>query len=145
MTKKTPLAILATLLLSAIAAFAASPAWETDYDAALAKAKSQGKPMMVEFTGSDWCPPCMMMAKKVFSKDSFTKEASADYVLVKLDFPRSDRALAQANDKYAKMFDVTGFPTIVILDSKGKKQTSFIASAYPSVKAMLAQLDAVKP
>ena len=74
--------------------------WETDVDAALALAAKENKSVMLEFTGSDWCPPCIMMGKKVFSKEEFVKAASKDYVLVHLDFPKKDKELAEKNQPY---------------------------------------------
>ena len=44
--------------------------WTTDLDEAFKKAKSENKSVLVEFTGSDWCPPCIAMRKNVFSKRS---------------------------------------------------------------------------
>ena len=76
-------------------AFAKAPAgWQTDVDAAIALAKKEGKSVMLEFTGSDWCPPCIMMKKEVFSKEEFFKAASKNFVLVHLDFPKADKELA---------------------------------------------------
>ena len=73
--------------------FANAPkGWETEVEAALVIAKKEKKSVMLEFTGSDWCPPCIMMGKKVFSKEEFVEAASKNYVLVHLDFPRRQRA-----------------------------------------------------
>lgn len=132
------------MLLGTTLAFGAGKGWETDYNTAIAKAKATGKPVLVEFTGSDWCPPCKMMEKKVFSKSAFIKAASKDFVLLVLDFPRSDRALAKANEPYAEKYGVTGFPSVVILDPSGKKKDLFIASQYPSIDGMLAKVRASK-
>jgi len=54
---------IASLILATAATAGAS--WMTDIDSALAKAKKEKKNVLVEFTGSDWCPPCIMMDKKV--------------------------------------------------------------------------------
>ena len=47
--------------------------WSTDVEAAVAQAKKENKAVLVEFTGSDWCPPCIMMRKNVFSKKEFVE------------------------------------------------------------------------
>ena len=55
----------------------ASDIWGTDYPAALTQAASSKKPILLEFTGSDWCPPCMKLTKTVFEQpvfEDFAKE-----------------------------------------------------------------------
>jgi thiol:disulfide interchange protein len=64
------------LALSALAA----PEWLTDLDAAKAQGVKEGKPVLVDFTGSDWCPPCKALHKNVFMSEEFAAEASK-YVL----------------------------------------------------------------
>ncbi|MFN4872563.1 MAG: thioredoxin family protein [Akkermansiaceae bacterium] len=122
-------------------AFASAPkGWETDLDAALEIAKKEKKAIMLEFTGSDWCPPCIMMGKKVFSKEEFYKEASKKYVLVHLDFPKADEELKKKNQPHLEKYNVEGFPTVVLLDSEGKEFGRFIASKYPEIKSFLEHL-----
>jgi len=62
-------------------------AWLTSLDDGIAKAKKEGKPVLVEFTGSDWCPPCLMMQEKVFGKAAFLEQVGNSFILVKLDIP----------------------------------------------------------
>jgi thiol:disulfide interchange protein len=119
----------------------AGSGWMTDVDAALAKAKTEKKPVMVEFTGSDWCPPCIMMHKKVFSKKAFTDAASKKYILVKIDIPNKDKALKKKNQKVLKKYKVSGVPTVVLFGDDGKEFSRFSASQFPTVKGFLAQLD----
>jgi thioredoxin-related protein len=122
-------------------AFASAPeGWHTDVDAAIALAKKEGKSVMLEFTGSDWCPPCMMMKKKVFSKEEFVNTASKDFVLVHLDFPKADKELAEKNQPYADKYEIEGFPTVVLLDGEGKEFDRSFASEYPDVEPFLAHL-----
>jgi len=115
--------------------------WLTDIDAGVAQAKKEKKAVMVEFTGSDWCPPCIMMHDKVFSKKKFVTAASKNYVLVKIDIPKKDKALSKKNQKVLKKYKVSGVPTVVLFDAKGKEFSRFGASRYPSVTEFLAQLD----
>ncbi|MGJ8676210.1 MAG: thioredoxin family protein [Akkermansiaceae bacterium] len=115
--------------------------WMTDIDSAVAKAKMEKKAVLVEFTGSDWCPPCMQMDKEVFSKDAFVDEASKKYILVKIDIPQNDRALYEANQKVLAKYKVEGVPTVLLLNEKGKEFDRFVATAHPSVKSFLAHLN----
>ena len=132
------------LMLSATVAFAANADWTTDIEAAFAKAKKENKHVLVEFTGSDWCPPCIKMRKAVFSKKSFTEKASQDYILVELDFPKSNKALQKKNSPYAEKYKVEGFPTVVLFDQNGTEYSRVIASSYPSVKKFLQYLDGAR-
>lgn len=67
---------------------------------------------MIEFTGSDWCPPCMQLRANVFSKPDFQKEAQKNFVLVELDYPRGkeqSKEMKAANEKLAQQYGVRGF------------------------------------
>lgn len=122
-------------------AFAKAPeGWETEVDAAVEIAKKENKAVLLEFTGSDWCPPCMMMTKAVFSKKEFVKKASEDFVLVHLDFPNGDPELKKKNQPVAEEYEIEGFPTVILLDSEGKEFTRFFASDYPDLDGFLAHL-----
>ncbi len=111
--------------------------WTADYEAALAEAKKDGKSVLLEFTGSDWCPPCKLMAANVFTKKEFIEAASKNFILVKLDFPRSDRELANKNKPLAKKYEIQGYPTIVLLDSEGKEFSRVVGAKYRSVDEFL--------
>jgi thioredoxin-related protein len=99
-------------------------AWKTDYPAALAEAAKQGKMVLLDFTGSDWCGWCIKLQRDTFSKPAFQKFAEQSLVLVELDFPRgkvqSDE-LKRQNEELAEKFEVQGFPTLVLLDPQGKE------------------------
>jgi thiol:disulfide interchange protein len=126
------------MLALASGAFAKAPqGWETDVDAAIALAKKEKKAVMLEFTGSDWCPPCIMMGKEVFSKEEFFKEASKHYILVHLDFPKKDKELAEKNQVHLEKYQVSGFPTVVLLDAEGKEFARFPATKYPKLPSFL--------
>ena len=115
--------ILLCLLLAA-APLQASDLWSTDYAASIAQAASQKKPVVLEFTGSDWCPPCMKQNKDVFEQPAFEEFAKNNLVLVKLDFPRAkpqDPEIKQRNQQLAAQYQVQGFPTVILLDAEGKE------------------------
>ena len=115
--------------------------WSTDLEKAFKDAKAQNKPVLVEFTGSDWCPPCIAMRKNVFSKKEFVEKASEDFILVELDFPRGDKEVKKKNEPYAKKYDIEGFPTVILFDSNGKEFNRFFASQYPKIDLFLDHLD----
>ena len=108
------------LLLGAAVASAAEPVWLTDLDAAKAQAVKDNKPVLVDFTGSDWCPPCIQLHKVVFESAEFAAVASK-YVLVELDYPRKTPQapeLKAKNAELSKKFGISGFPTVLLIDAK---------------------------
>ena len=115
--------------------------WSTDLDKALAEAKAAKKSVLVEFTGSDWCPPCIAMRKNVFSKKEFVQAASKNFILVELDFPKADKALADKNKPLAEKYKIEGFPTVILLNPEGKEFDRFFASEYPKTEDFLKHLD----
>lgn len=123
-------------------AFANTPeGWSTDVEAAIAQAKKENKAVLVEFTGSDWCPPCIMMRKNVFSKKEFIDPASKNYVLVEVDVPKKDKELAAKNTIVAEKYKIEGFPTVVLLNGDGKEFGRFFAAEHPKIDDFLAHID----
>ena len=99
--------------------------WQTDYDKALQMAKRQNKHLLLDFTGSDWCGPCIELRKRVLSSKEFAAYAAKNLVLVEIDYPQRKKQSAQLkeqNEKLGKQYgiDEKGFPTIMLLDSAGK-------------------------
>lgn len=97
--------------------------WMTDFKEAKAKAKAEGKPILVDFTGSDWCGWCIKLDKEVFSKKVFKDYAAENLILVEIDFPRKKEQSAELvaqNEALAEQYKIRGFPTILILDADGK-------------------------
>lgn len=97
--------------------------WMTDFEAAKSKAQAEGKPMLLDFTGSDWCIWCVRLTDEVFSRKAFVDYADDELVLVKIDFPRdkpqSDELKAQ-NKALAEKYGIRGFPTIILLSPEGE-------------------------
>jgi len=111
--------ILSLLLLATVTA-RAEVTWLTDLDAAKAQGVKENKPVLVDFTGSDWCPPCIQLHKVVFQSAEFAAVASK-YVLVELDYPRKtpqSPELKAKNAELSKQFGISGFPTVLLIDAK---------------------------
>lgn len=97
--------------------------WAQDVETGFAKAQRENKDVLMLFTGSDWCPPCIKLEEEILSKEAFLAEVTQRFVLVKLDFPRNrpqDESIAAQNQKWAKEFGVDSFPTLYLLDSSGR-------------------------
>ena len=122
--KKSTLALLVIFTLSLTSCFAQEKHtddlnWLTDYKEAVTIAKKENKPILLNFTGSDWCKWCFRLTDEVFSQDTFKKYADKEIVLVKVDFPRykeqSDDVKA-FNRELMNKYGVRGFPTIMVID-----------------------------
>lgn len=123
-------------------AFATTPeGWSTDLEKAFEQAKKDNKHVLVEFTGSDWCPPCIAMRKNVFSKKEFVEKASKKFILVELDFPKGDAEVKKKNEPHLETYQVDGFPTVILFTPEGKEFTRFVASKYPKIEDFLKHLD----
>lgn len=99
--------------------------WLTDFDKAQAQARQEGKFLLMEFTGSDWCPPCKALAKEVLETSKFAGWAkNSQVVLLKLDFPRKtplSEAQSKHNRQIQEKFKIEGYPTLIVLDPSGKE------------------------
>lgn len=122
MIKKLLITQLAALSMLSVSAFGGGPGWMTDFEAAKKKAASENKDLLLEFTGSDWCPPCKKLSANVFSKQEFVDEASKKFVLVALDYPRrkqQDPAEKAQNAMLSGRYAVNAFPTVILCDASG--------------------------
>ena len=107
------------------AAKKAEVVWLTDFEAAKKQAAEQKKPILMFFTGSDWCGWCKKLHSDVLDKDEFQDFAKDGLVLLELDFPRTkeqSEALKKQNAELGKKFKVSGYPTVVLLASDGEKE-----------------------
>lgn len=122
--KNLIVAVAVALGFGALVSAHAEGPWLTDYKKAQEQAKSSNKLLLLEFTGSDWCPPCRMLQKQVLSTPEFQDYASKNFVLLELDFPRAKvqaPEITEQNQMLARRFGIQVFPSIIILNSEGKK------------------------
>ncbi|MFT6364516.1 MAG: thioredoxin-related protein [Planctomycetota bacterium] len=103
---------------------AAEAEWIADFDEAAAIAKAEGKDLLVDFTGSDWCYWCIKLHEEVFSFEEFETYASERFVLVALDFPNDAAIQAlvpnpERNKELASKYEVRGYPTILLMTAEG--------------------------
>ncbi|MCP4814556.1 MAG: thioredoxin family protein, partial [Planctomycetaceae bacterium] len=117
--------LLALLLVQQESPLGAADAhWLIDFEAAKKQAAQQKKDLLIDFTGSDWCPPCIALHKNVFSKAEFTRQMSQHYIFISLDFPRNKSKQAaktiEQNAQLNKRYKIRGFPTVILADASGK-------------------------
>lgn len=135
----------AVLAVGSTAVFAAA-GWDDNYDKAIAQAKAEKKLVVLDFTGSDWCGWCIKLDKEVFSKPEFKEYAKANLVLVEVDFPNSkpqSKKLKEQNQKLQKEHGIQGYPTIIVLNSEGKK-VGQLGYQEGGPAPFIAKLDALK-
>ena len=93
----------------------ASPEWNTNLVKAVDRAIAEKKPLLMFFTGSDWCGWCKRLQAEAFIQPAFQKWADENVVLMELDYPRrtaQDEEIKQQNTNILRMFGVRGYPTI---------------------------------
>lgn len=115
--------VLPLVLAACVAPAFAAEGWLTDLDEAKKVAAQENKDILIEFTGSDWCPPCMKMRADVMTKDEFIKPTSEKFVLVELDYPKSKEQAQEVkikNNQLAKQYGVEAFPTVVFADAQAR-------------------------
>jgi len=113
-------------VLFAVLLFTSTYSWENDFEVASQKAKLENKLMLLNFSGSDWCGPCIRLRKLVFESRVFISYADSNLVLINADFPRLkknklSREQQKKNDQIADKYNPKGiFPYTALLDADGK-------------------------
>lgn len=104
--------------------------WMTDFDAAKAKAKKEGKAILMEFTGSDWCGWCVRLRSTILDGSDFQQYAKDNFVLLEIDVPRNVNKIGAAqharNRAIATQYNISTYPTILVLDADGTVLGGFI-------------------
>ena len=117
------LMLISTFLISSIVC---AQNWETTWATALAKAEKNKHNIILVFSGSDWCGPCIKLDKEIWSTPKFQELSKDVFVMYRADFPRrSKNALAKEqqdqNNRLAEKYNPNGyFPLVVVLDSKAE-------------------------
>jgi len=112
----------AALGLTAYAEHPDAPEWLDDYEAAKTQARETGRPILINFSGSDWCGWCIRLDEEVLEKPEFKSFAADNLILFVADFPRQMKlpeATAIQNRALAQKFGVRGFPTILLVEADG--------------------------
>ena len=114
--------------------------WLTDFEVAKKTAIEKNQNILLNFSGSDWCSPCMRMKKEFFVASEFTSYATDHLVLVNADFPRNkknklSREQELMNDKLAEKYNPDGkFPFTVLLNAQGAVMKEW--DGLPDVKVL---------
>jgi thioredoxin-related protein len=100
--------------------------WKTNFEEAKIEAAKENKNILLVFSGSDWCAPCIKLENVVWKSDAFQEEVAKSWVVYKADFPKKKAnqlspELSERNKKLAEKYNKNGiFPLVVLLDKTGK-------------------------
>jgi len=97
--------------------------WLTDFELAKQQSEKKHLPILVNFTGSDWCPYCKKLENEVFSKPEFLNYVKENFVILKIDFPQNHKLagkILKIHKKLAEKYKVKEFPAVVFLDKNGE-------------------------
>lgn len=126
--------------------FTISTGWETDFEKAREKAKKEHKLVLLKFSGSDWCIPCIKMQKEIFENDAFKQFADSALVLVNADFPRLNKNKLpkdqqKQNDKLADKYNKQGtFPLTLLMNNKGEVLKSWESYTKMTPEQFISQI-----
>lgn len=109
--------------------------WSGNFNETQKKAHTTHQPILINFSGSDWCGPCIRLREEIFESAVFEKYASENLLLVRADFPRQKKnklaaAQIKLNETLADQYNKDGkFPFTVLVDENGKVLKSW--EGYP--------------
>lgn len=125
-----------------------SSGWGTDLEKACEQAKKEHKLVILKFSGSDWCVPCIRMQKEIFDNDAFKSFADSSLILVNADFPRLkknqlSKDQQKQNEKLADKYNKEGnFPLTLLMNHKGEVLKSWEGYSTMTAEQFISQ---VKP
>lgn len=133
-------------LVTATLMLLGNAAWLHNFDQAKALAQKEDKLILLSFSGSDWCAPCIKMKRQVFDSPQFTAFANENLVLLKADFPRQkknqlDPNQKAHNEKLAERYNPNGkFPLTLLINADGHVLQEWDGYTGASAEAFIDQL-----
>jgi thioredoxin-related protein len=100
--------------------------WQLSFENAQSVATKEDKPILLVFSGSDWCAPCIKLEKNIWMSNEFKETSEKLWVLYKADFPKKKAnlltpELTLENKKLAEKYNKNGsFPLVILIDKNGK-------------------------
>ena len=122
--------------------------WQPDFQSARKTALEKNRLILLNFSGSDWCLPCIRMKKEIFANESFTRMADSSLVMVNADFPRNkknqlSKEVQKENEELAEKYNTAGkFPYTVLLTTEGKVLKAWDGMPNEGVEAFSAEIKA---
>lgn len=119
--------------------------WHDSFEVALEASRETGKPILADFTGSDWCTWCVKLKRDIFETTEFKSWARDNVILLELDYPKrtmQSMEIRKQNKELAERYRISGYPTVLFLDSEGEvlgklghmsRPADWIGSAMPII------------
>ena len=113
--------------------------WTMDLAAAKTLAAEKKLPILLDFSGSDWCGWCKVMEENVFTQPEWTAYATNNLIMVLVDFPsdksRVPEKYVERNESLQTKYGVQGFPTFVVIDDDGETELGRLGSGRDKTPA----------
>ena len=138
-----------SILLIALLFTPAIAGWETDFEKAKQRSVAEHRFILLNFSGSDWCGPCISLRREIFESAPFIEFAENNLVLLNADFPRLKKNQLtkdqqKKNDLLADKYNPLGhFPYTVLLDADGKVISSWDGRPKGTPEDFIAQVKAI--
>ena len=128
-----------------VATLHAGPGWLTNPIEARNQARKENKTILVDFTGSDWCPPCKKLKANVLDSPTFAEFAKKKLVLLEVDFPNDKSKLTPAthaeNAKLKQRFRVSSYPTVILLDQNSQELGRMVGFGGDSPESYIQKIE----
>ncbi len=124
--------------------------WMGNFTEAQKQAKATHNQILINFSGSDWCGPCIRLRKEILESESFEQYAAANLLLVRADFPRQKKnqlpkEQIKLNEALAEVYNKDGkFPFTVLVDENGKVLKSWDGFPGESPQEFVSEIDKLK-
>lgn len=125
------------IIVAALIMMSLDTGWRTNFNKARDEAKIGHKYLLLNFSGSDWCVPCIRTKKEIFDDKLFYAFADSNLVLVNADFPRLKKnkltiTQIKENEMLAEKYNKDGaFPLTILLNADGKVLREWVG--YPGI------------
>ncbi|MFF5380556.1 thioredoxin family protein [Pedobacter suwonensis] len=138
------------LFVALLGLFTIPALWMENFSEAQQQAKATHKQILINFSGSDWCGPCIRLRKEILESESFEQYADKNLVLVRADFPRQKKnqlakEQVKLNEALAEVYNKDGkFPYTLLVDEDGKVLKTWDGFPNESPEAFVSELDKLK-
>lgn len=136
-----------TLILFSLVFESQAQNWLTNFEEAKTIAIQKQQPILLVFSGSDWCAPCIELEREIWQLADFQDFAVKNLVLLKADFPRKRKSLSEEqwehNESLAEKFNTEGaFPKVILMDGN---ETWSKVIAHQDVENIIPQIQKFIP
>jgi thiol:disulfide interchange protein DsbD len=110
--------VMATYMIGSLIILGPGVKWEAYSGHLLSEAVKSRKPVIIDFSAA-WCAPCRDLDEVTFHDSEVVKQASRDFVMIKVDLTRRGTT---ATERLLEKFEVKGVPTVVFLNQQGQER-----------------------